>query len=142
MSICHVRLATCADAEALARLNADFNDSRVSPARIASRLDRSTTEISAVAEIDNRLVGFARVQVLESWCYDEPWAELAELYVVPSCRRQGVGRRIVSFCEDVVRTRDVQHMELAVGSGNAAGQGLYKAAGYEVQQRLQFRKRL
>ena len=58
--------------------------------------------------------------------------ELQDLNVLPEHRRIGLGREIISTCEDLARQRDCQQMGLAVGLDKSYGaaQRLYTRLGY------------
>ena len=59
-----IRLAHPKDAEALAKLNQDFNNSPATADSVRSDLQKGTgSEIVLVAEVDNKVVGFACVQM-------------------------------------------------------------------------------
>lgn len=56
-------------------------------------------------------------------------ARVRAMYTDPSHARQGVGRRILSLCEQAALAEGFSRMELA---GTMAGIPLYKACGYRV----------
>lgn len=58
--------------------------------------------------------------------------EIQDLCVVPSARRQGVGRLLVSFCEDVAREEGAEEIGIAVGlyARYGSAQRLYVSMGY------------
>ncbi len=55
------------------------------------------------------------------------------MYTHPDFARQGVGRLILSLCEDAARAHGFQRAELM---GTLAGEPLYRACGYAVTERL------
>jgi GNAT superfamily N-acetyltransferase len=59
-------------------------------------------------------------------------AEIQDLNVVPSHRRQGLGARLVAACEDIVRTAGGSEVAISVGVTASFGpaQRLYAALGY------------
>ena len=54
------------------------------------------------------------------------------LGVTPKRCRQGLGRRLMSACEDWLRERDVPKLNIMVRSENDAVRGFYGALGYET----------
>ncbi len=131
----NARLAVPADAADLARLNAEFNEgSKVTPQQMATQLAAGPAiETVLVAEVDGHAVGFACLQMRRSICYTETWFELAELYVEPSCRRRGLGRRLVGLAERVAREHGASQVTLLVNKANAAAQEFYHAMGYALR---------
>jgi GNAT superfamily N-acetyltransferase len=131
------------DLVALAQLNHEFNDVAMTPEQVADRF-RSTqsTEIVVVAEMGDRIVGFACVQICDSVCYTQPWAELTELYVCDSYRRQGIGRGLIQESERLTRQKGAKKMVLRTGTTNATGQAFYKALGFTSRPHLTLQKSL
>jgi GNAT superfamily N-acetyltransferase len=61
---------------------------------------------------------------------DAGTAELKRMYVSPSMRGKGLGRRLVAALEAEARTRGVHRLVLETGVRQAAALALYKAAGF------------
>jgi ribosomal protein S18 acetylase RimI-like enzyme len=85
-----------------------------------------------VAELDGQVGGFACLRVVPCVLYAEPYAELTELYVEPEFRRQGVGRALIAYAEQLARARGAADLIIMTGVGNAAAQALYRTAGYDT----------
>jgi len=138
-----IRAIRLNDLVALGELNHEFNGLVMTPEQIAVRL-RSTqhSELVVVAEMSDRIVGFACVQICDSVCYARPWAELTELYVREGCRRQGLGRGLVQEAERLARQKGATDMVIRTGEANAAGQALYSTLGYTTQPHLTLQKPL
>lgn len=57
-------------------------------------------------------------------------AYLAELYVVPERRGQGIGRALMDRTMAVARERGADTMELGTGEADVAARGLYESLGF------------
>jgi GNAT superfamily N-acetyltransferase len=55
------------------------------------------------------------------------------MYTHPNHTRRGVGRLILSLCEEAARAEGFTSAELVA---TAAGEPLYRACGYEIVERL------
>jgi len=97
-----VHVACVEDAPEIARLNLLFNGCDEPADRYAARLpDPHRVDIPILAIIAERAVGFANLRLLAPVFYPESYAELTELYVEEGARRQGVGRTLVRFAEQL-----------------------------------------
>jgi ribosomal protein S18 acetylase RimI-like enzyme len=59
-----------------------------------------------------------------------------ELYIEPSYRRQGIGRRAMQFVEERARELGVNAIHLEVDEGNDPAAELYRRAGYDDRSRF------
>jgi len=126
-----VRPATVDDAYELARLNTAFNGGREAPEHLARRLaDPRRVETSLVAEIDQRVVGFASLRLVPCVFYAEPRAELTELFVEVAHRRRGIGHALVAYAERLAMEGEAKELFVLTGFENQAAQALYRAMGY------------
>jgi ribosomal protein S18 acetylase RimI-like enzyme len=104
---------------------------RVTEASVAGRLRQAAThETVIVAEVEDRLVGFASLRVTDSLDPD-PYAELTDLFVEPDARRLGVASRLVKYVEGIARERGASHLVVLTGQKNTEAQAFYRSAGYE-----------
>ena len=57
-------------------------------------------------------------------------AEISDLYVAPTARRQGWGRRLVAEATRWCRAQGAERLEVRVARENAEGQAFWRACGY------------
>ena len=131
-----VHVATPAEAEAIGRLlhdfNSEFGDPTPGPAKLAERV----RELMAAGEI-TALVADGGVAV----AYFRPslWTEalecyLAELYVVPARRGEGIGRALLDAAIELARDRGADYMCLATSEGDVAARSLYESSGFSHRE--------
>lgn len=138
-----IRLATAADAPALAWLNAAFNGVQISPERMAEQIVRcSGIESALIAYHDDRAVGFACLRLIPWLCYDVMYAELTELFVVEAFRRRGVASALVAHAEQLARAAGAAELRILTGRDNLAAQAFYQALGYEDEDEMLMIRRL
>jgi GNAT superfamily N-acetyltransferase len=131
-----IRVATAADAEAIGRLLHDFNTEFGDPTPGAAKLAERVRELLAAGEI-TALLANDGVAVL----YFRPslWSEslecyLAELYVVPARRGQGLGRALLDAAIELARETGADYMCLATSEGDVAARSLYESAGFSNRE--------
>jgi ribosomal protein S18 acetylase RimI-like enzyme len=127
-----VRVAKPADAEAIGRLlhdfNSEFGDPTPGPAKLAERVRKllEADEIIVLLVDDGVAVMYFRpslwTEALE--CY------LAELYVVPARRGQGLGRALLDASIALARDAGADYMCLATSHDDVAARALYESAGF------------
>jgi GNAT superfamily N-acetyltransferase len=132
-----VRRAERSDAEAVGRLLHDFNTEfdeptpgpRALAARIRQLLDgRETMVLLAGAGPD----GLAVLRFRPSIWTDALECYLAELYVAPEQRGQGVGRALMEAAIREARAAGARRLNLRVLAHNADARALYARCGFEV----------
>lgn len=127
-----VRMATIADAQAIAGLNEAFNGVATAPVVMAQRMAAaSQVERIFLAEIGGVAVGFASLWVFPVACFAEPYAEVSELYVHEDYRRRGIGRALLTYAIQVARAAGARELRLVTGFRNTAAQRLYSSLGFE-----------
>lgn len=141
-AVIEVRVATAEDAADLARLNAAFNGASEPAEALAARLaDPARTEMALLAQVEGRAVGFAGLRLSPGLFYPEPRAELTELYVDPEHRRQGVGRTLTAYAEQLARAAGATELFVLTGFDNAEALALYRELGF-ADRELALRKEL
>jgi GNAT superfamily N-acetyltransferase len=130
-----VRRGEVSDAEAIGRLlhdfNSEFEEATPGPRRLAERIrpllaEGEITVLLGGAGPDGLAVLRFRPsiwsQALESY--------LAELYVVPERRGQGLGRALMEAAIDLARREGADYMDLGTGEDDVAARALYESLGF------------
>jgi len=102
--------------------------------RFAARLGDGTAADSVLlgALVDGRLVGSAALG-REDGAKVRHKAGIYSVYVAPEVRGRGVGRALLEHVIDRARqVGDIEQLQLAVTTHNAAARGLYAALGFET----------
>lgn len=115
-----VELLKAADDAAHVRTNAEA---------VGAALDAVGAECVFVAEIAERLVGFASVQITTSFAYTRPAAELTNLFVLPDFRCGGVGSRLLSAVIAHSESRQSLEIFARVNESNIGAAKLYESMG-------------
>jgi ribosomal protein S18 acetylase RimI-like enzyme len=133
-----VRLATAADAVAVGRLLHDFNvefDDPTPPAdalaeRIVQLLDADASVLVGGPGPDGVAVLRFRPALWTTnlECY------LAELYVVPQRRGQGLGRALLVAAIDHARERGADYMDLGTSETDTVARALYESLGFSNRE--------
>lgn len=130
-----VRRAERADADAVGRLLHDFNTEyddvtpgpTVLAARVRELLDEGRTVVLLVGPGPD---GLAVLRLRPSlWtagleCY------VAELYVVPAKRGQGLGRALMEAALKLARAEGADYMDLGTGEDDRVARALYESLGF------------
>ena len=134
-----IRRADAADAEAIGRLLHDFNNEFDDPTpsadalaeRVRHLLDDGGTKIllggpgpDGVAVLRFRPAIWT--EALE--CY------LAELYVAPDRRGQGLGRALMDAAIELARDEGATHMDLGTSEDDIAARSLYESLGFSNRE--------
>jgi ribosomal protein S18 acetylase RimI-like enzyme len=130
-----VRLAGPDDADAIGRLlhafNREFDEPAPEPAGLAERmrqlLDGGDTLVLLAGDGPDGLIVLrfrAAIWSTGLECY------LAELYVTPARRGQGLGRALVQAALSEARDRGADSMDIGVDEPDVAARGLYESLGF------------
>jgi ribosomal protein S18 acetylase RimI-like enzyme len=130
-----IRRAGAEDAEVVARLLRAFNAEYDDPAppqelmaeRIRVLLEHGDTIILVAGEPPCAL---SLTRFRPGLWSPKLEAYLAELYVVPERRGQGIGRALMDQTMAVAREQGADTMELGTGEADVAARGLYESLGF------------
>ena len=96
-------------------------------ARLAPRtVDAYRRDLTALARWHRGPVASVSTEALE--CY------LAELYVVPERRGQGIGRALMEAAMDVARDQGAAYMDLGTSEDDLAARMLYESLGFSNRE--------
>jgi ribosomal protein S18 acetylase RimI-like enzyme len=134
-----VRRAEPGDAEAIGRLLHDFNSEFDEPTPGPQALAERVRELLTAGELTVLLGGTEPhglavlrfrpaiwTQALE--CY------LAELYVVPVRRGQGLGRALMEAAIELARREGATYMDLGTSEDDVAARALYESLGFSNRE--------
>lgn len=99
--------------------------------RIADRLEDTQSQ-TLVAVHDGEVVGFVLGFVIDmapEMFLPQTAGFLADIYVRPAMREQGVGRRLVAALGNWFQDRGIRHMELYVADRNLRGRAFWESLG-------------
>jgi ribosomal protein S18 acetylase RimI-like enzyme len=127
------------DAEAIARLlhdfNREFDDPTPPPPVLAERIRQllrggDTTVLLAGPGPD----GVAVLRFRPAIWTDALECYLAELYVVPEQRGQGLGRALMEAALNVARKRGADRMDLGTSDADVVARRLYESLGFSNRE--------
>jgi ribosomal protein S18 acetylase RimI-like enzyme len=135
-----VRLASAADATAIAELLHAFNTEYDEPAPEVPVLAERLAPMLASGEVTVVLGGsgpdgLALLRFRPSFWSGDLDAYLEELYVVPHLRGQGLGRALMERAMDVARERGATRMDLGTSTDDTAARALYERLGFTNDER-------
>ncbi|NMI02366.1 GNAT family N-acetyltransferase [Paenibacillus sp. SZ31] len=137
----YVREAVQTDAQALVDLNYLFNGVRRNVDEVQQELIH-TRETIVVAVLEEQVVGFACGQVVKSFCYKESIAEITEMYILESERRNGLALRMITLLENIFKNVGVKSVKILTGQKNMQAINTYEKAGYHREDHLVMDKKL
>jgi ribosomal protein S18 acetylase RimI-like enzyme len=134
-----VRRADAADAEVVGRLlhdfNTEFEDPTPGPAALADRvrflLDHGDTVVLVGGEGPD---GVAVLRFRPAIWTTALECYLAELYVVPARRGEGLGRALMEAAMEVARTEGATYMDLGTSEDDVAARALYESLGFSNRE--------
>lgn len=136
-----VREAVKKDVPFLIELNDQFNGVRRSRGEVETDL-LNGREVIVVAVMEERVVGFACGQIYKSFCYAEHQAEITEMYIQESARRNGLAGMMIERLEGIFNHSGVKYIKILTGNKNAKAIKTYEKAGYDREDEFVFAKEL
>jgi ribosomal protein S18 acetylase RimI-like enzyme len=130
-----VRLVDAGELDAVGRLahefNEEFEEETPGPEVLAGRIGALvvTGEMEALLAGEGP-DGFALLQFQATIWSAQPNCYLAELYVVPGRRGEGIGRALMDAALARARERGAGHMDLNTSEVDTAARGLYEGLGF------------
>ncbi len=132
-----IRRATPSDADAVAQLLHDFQLEFDEASPGVELLTERYAKLIRNREMTVLLVGdgpagFAQLRY-RPWVYSagqNAHAYLEELYVVPSLRGQGLGRKLLEAAMEAARGEGATHLELGTSETDTAARALYESLGF------------
>ena len=131
-----IRRAGSGDAEAVGRLlhdfNTEFDEPTPGPEALAARVRKllaggDTTILMGGSGPD----GMAVLRFRDAIWDDALECYLAELYVVPQRRGQGLGRALMEAAIETARAEGATQMDLGTGEDDVAARALYESLGFD-----------
>ncbi|RCX21512.1 acetyltransferase (GNAT) family protein [Fontibacillus phaseoli] len=136
-----VRVAVKEDIPSLVELNYQFNGVQRSEAEVETDL-LNKRETIAVAVLEEQIVGFACGQIYKSFCYAEHQAEITEMYVQESARRNGFAVMMIELLEEIFKNSGVKHIKILTGLKNIKAIKTYEKASYNQEDEQVLSKEL
>jgi len=137
-----IRNACPEDTAELHRLNELFNGAGSNTAeKIRESLQMNQQELVAIAIDGDHAVGFICGQIFKSICYSVYYGEITELFVQEEYQRQGIGRRMLCYMEQLFAKESIRTFQLFTGGDNQNAQRFYEAQGYLKTEEIMYRKR-
>lgn len=134
-----IRRGELADAEAIGELlhefNSEFDDVTPGPRKLAERVRRLLTEGQTMVLVAGRGPdGLAVLRFRPAIWTDALECYLAELYVVPDRRGQGLGRALMKAAIALARCQGADHMDLGTGEDDVVARALYESLGFSNRE--------
>ena len=98
---------------------------------VAERLAQRQSTVLVAEAVDGAAVGFVQLYPCFSSIRAAPTFILSDLFVVPSARGGGVGRRLMEAAARFARAAGAVGLELATARTNVPAQRLYESLGWQ-----------
>lgn len=134
-----IRRAGLEDAPLIGRLLHDFNTEYDDPTPGPERLADRMRELLAGGDTEvvlggARSDGLAVLRFRPAIWHEALECYLAELYVVPARRGQGLGRALMNAAMDLARDRGATYMDLGTSEADVAARALYESLGFSNRE--------
>lgn len=133
-----IRQATVGDVDLVAPLFDAYRQFYRQPADlprarrfVADRLSQRQSTVLVAQAADAEAVGFVQLYPCFSSIRAAPVFILSDLFVAPSARGGGVGRRLMEAAARFARATGAVGLELATARNNAPAQRLYESLGWQ-----------
>jgi ribosomal protein S18 acetylase RimI-like enzyme len=135
-----VRRAGPTDGESIGRLLHDFNEEFDEPTPGPQALAERIRQLLAGGDTAVLLAGAGPDGLAVLRFRPAIWTEalecyLAELYVVPGRRGQGLGRALMEAAIELARREGADHMDLGTSEDDVAARALYESLGFTNRER-------
>lgn len=129
------RRATLDDCDAIGRLlhafNREFDEPCPEPHELSARFaELLTSDREAVLLIGDGPDGLAVLRFRPSIWSTNLECYVAELYVDPELRGNGLGRALMVAAIELARSEGADHMDLGTSDDDSAARGLYESLGF------------
>jgi ribosomal protein S18 acetylase RimI-like enzyme len=88
--------------------------------------------ITVIASMNGQPVAFAMLETGERETWNVSTGELLAIAVTPEQQRQGVGKSLLDYMEDLALRFRLREIHLHTGKDNLAAQSLFEKAGYRT----------
>ncbi|MEA4986712.1 MAG: GNAT family N-acetyltransferase, partial [Anaerovorax sp.] len=95
-----------------------------------------------VAKVNNEVIGFANVWTVYSIWSGGKGLTVDDLYVLPSYRKNGIGKKIMNYIVEYARDHDYKRVQLHVEMDNEKAHNLYRGLGFNEEEMLFFMRKL
>jgi ribosomal protein S18 acetylase RimI-like enzyme len=134
-----VRRAEAADAQAIGQLLHDFNTEFDDPTPGPRAVGERVRELLAAGEITVLLGGSGPDGLAVLRFRPAIWTAalecyLAELYVVPDRRGQGLGRALMEAAIELARREGADYMDVGTSEDDVAARALYESLGFSNRE--------
>jgi GNAT superfamily N-acetyltransferase len=133
-----VRSAELEDAEVIGQLlhdlNTEFDEPTPSPSALAERVREllGADEFSVLLSADR--LGLAVLRFRPGIWTNALECYLAELYVRPQGRGEGLGRALMETAIEFARLKGANHMDLGTGEHDVVARALYESLGFSNRE--------
>ena len=140
-----IREARAEDAQALARLNREEMGYGYpvdkTKEKLAMLLESGKDKI-LVAELDGTVAGYVHLNDYDV-LYADHMKNIMGIAVSSSCRRRGIGRKLLAAAEDWARETGAKAVRLVSGEGRTGAHAFYRSLGYRGDKKqLNLKKQL
>jgi ribosomal protein S18 acetylase RimI-like enzyme len=137
-----IRVATGADVPSLLGLVREYRDFEGISGFEAPRIERVLRELLAkpefgciwIVEAGSRAAGYLAAVYVYSLEHAGLTAEIDELYLQPSFRSGGIGRRLLGTAEEEFVRAGCTNVSFQIGHSNEAARRFYERSGYQARE--------